>query len=97
MATVITTEAGPRCHAGSFPVSALELFESPDAPHERVMPIDGLTTVVQVLDGIVYVTADVDEWVLTPGDTATIGPGRPYRRWNAGDDQARWVEVRCAQ
>lgn len=51
---------------------------------------------VQVLDGVVYVVAGDDEWVLTPGDIATIDPGVPYRHWNAGDDDARWVEIDCA-
>jgi quercetin dioxygenase-like cupin family protein len=51
---------------------------------------------IQVLDGVVYVTASDDEWVLTPGDTATIPAGVAYRRWNAGDDAARWVEAYCA-
>jgi len=27
---------------------------------------------------------------------ATIDPGMAYRRWNAGDDEARWLEVSCA-
>jgi hypothetical protein len=27
---------------------------------------------------------------------ASIDPGMVYRRWNAGDDEARWLEVSCA-
>jgi hypothetical protein len=34
--------------------------------------------------------------VLTPGDSATVAAGVPYRRWNAGDDHARYVEFYCA-
>jgi hypothetical protein len=96
VATALTIETGPRCHTGSFPVSALELFESVDAPHERVAPVADLATVVQVLEGIVVVVAGDDEWILTPGDTATVAAGDAYTRWNGGDDEARWVEVRCA-
>jgi quercetin dioxygenase-like cupin family protein len=51
---------------------------------------------VDVLDGVVYVATLDDEWILTPGDTAHIAAGTPYHRWDAGDDEARWVEVHCA-
>ena len=51
---------------------------------------------VDVLEGVVYVATQDDEWILTPGDTAHIAVGTPYRRWNAGDDDAHWVEVYCA-
>lgn len=54
------------------------------------------TTTIEVTDGVVYVTASDDDWVLTPGDAATIPAGVPYRRWNAGDDSANWVEAYCA-
>jgi quercetin dioxygenase-like cupin family protein len=52
-------------------------------------------TVIQAVDGIVYLVAGDEELVLTPGDTATIEPGLDYRRWNAGDDDAHWLETRC--
>jgi quercetin dioxygenase-like cupin family protein len=54
------------------------------------------TTTIEVSDGVVYVTTGDDEWVLTPGDAATIAPDVPFRRWNAGDDSALWVEAYCA-
>jgi quercetin dioxygenase-like cupin family protein len=53
------------------------------------------TTTIEVTDGVVYVTTGDDDWVLTPGDAATIGAGQAYRRWNAGDDSALWVEAYC--
>jgi quercetin dioxygenase-like cupin family protein len=83
------------CPTGDLPLAALELFESPDSvrdPHALRLHAE---TTVQVLDGVVYVATEDDDWVLTPGDTATIAPGVPYRRWNAGDDEARWVEAYC--
>ena len=51
---------------------------------------------VQVVEGVVYVATRDDEWVLTPGDIARIGAGTTYDRWDAGDDEARFVEVHCA-
>jgi quercetin dioxygenase-like cupin family protein len=51
---------------------------------------------VQALDGVVYVMTRDDEWVLTSGDTAHIPLGVEYRRWDAGDDDASWLEVHCA-
>jgi uncharacterized cupin superfamily protein len=47
---------------------------------------------IDVLQGVVYLVAGDDESVLTPGDHATVPAGTAYRRWNAGDDEARWVE-----
>lgn len=96
MAIALPTEAGPSCHSGSVPVGALELHESPDSAHEPAAARPGLQTTLHVVDGVVYVVAGDDEWVLTPGDSATIGSGIHYRRWNAGEDEARWVEVYCA-
>lgn len=96
MAIAITTESGLSCHAHALPVAALELFESPGAAREPSAFQPGLQTTVQAVEGVVYVIAGDDEWVLTPGDSATIDPGMAYRRWNAGDDEARWVEVYCA-
>ena len=96
MPTSPTTELGPSCATGAMPLAALELFESPDSAREPRAVEPGIQTTLQVLDGVVYVATEDDEWVLTPGDTATIRGGTPYRRWNAGEDQARWIEVDCA-
>src|SRR3954454_6218484 len=97
MPTALTTERGPTCATGAPPVASLELFESPDSVREPLAVHPGVRTTVQVLDGVVYVATEDDEWVLTPGDTATVGGGTAYRRWNAGDDEARWIEVYCAR
>jgi uncharacterized RmlC-like cupin family protein len=99
MAIALTTEAALSCPSGTgydVPFATLELLEAPDSPSEPLRAHSQLQTVVQVIDGVVYVTAGEHEWVLTPGDVATIPAGVPYRRWNAGEDQARWVEVYCA-
>src|SRR3954470_1043205 len=96
MAIAVSTEQGPHCDADTLPVASLELFESPDAPRDLGGRVLDVGTTIHVLDGVVYLTAHEDEWVLTPGDTATIPAGVPYRRWNAGDDAARWVEAYCA-
>jgi hypothetical protein len=95
MAIAVTTELGPHCDTGSLPLASLELFESADAPRDLGPQMLDKRTTIQVLDGVVYVTADEHDWVLTPGDTATIPAGVPFRRWNAGDDAARWVEAYC--
>jgi uncharacterized RmlC-like cupin family protein len=97
MASALTTELGPTCRAGALPVASLELFESPDSVRDAHALQVEIETTVQVLDGVVYVTTEDGEWVLTPGDAATIPAGVPYRRWNAGEDRARWVEVYCAR
>ena len=57
---------------------------------------DCTESTVQVLDGVVYVATRDDEWIVTPGDMAHISARTPYDRWDAGDDEARWVEVHCA-
>jgi quercetin dioxygenase-like cupin family protein len=95
MATPLTSVAGVSCPTNTLPVAGLELFESPDDAREPTIA-HPRTTTLQVLEGIVYVIAGDDDWVLTPGDTATIEPELDYRRWNAGDEKARWVEVYCA-
>jgi hypothetical protein len=95
MATALTTEPRTTCRTGDLPLAALELFESPDSVRDPRAVRPRAETTVQVLDGVVYVATEDDDWVLTPGDTATIAPGVPYRRWNAGDDEARWVEAYC--
>jgi mannose-6-phosphate isomerase-like protein (cupin superfamily) len=97
MATAVTTELPRTCRTGDPPLGSLELFESPDSIRDPRARHDSLETTVYVLDGVVYVTAEEHEWALTPGDTATIAAGTTYRRWNAGDDEARWVEVYCAR
>ena len=99
MAIALTTEAGVRCPSDAvtgMPTAALEMLESPDSARDGMRSVPDLTTVVQVVEGVVYVVADDHEWVLTPGDAATIPAGVGYRRWNAGEDDARWVEVYCA-
>jgi quercetin dioxygenase-like cupin family protein len=78
------------------PVGVLELTESPDAVRQPTATHASEQTTIHVLDGVVYVIAGDDDWVLTPGDTASIDAGIPYRRWNAGDGNARWVELYCA-
>jgi Cupin domain len=96
MATALTTELGRSCDTGALPVASLELYESPDSVRDPRALHVAVSTTVQVLDGVVYVATEDDEWVLTPGDVVTLAAGTPFRRWNAGDDQARWVEVYCA-
>lgn len=96
MATAITTELGASCATGVAPLASLELFESPDSVHDPRALHPGIATTVQVLDGVVYLATEDDEWVLTPGDTVTVPAGTAFRRWNAGDYEARWVEVYCA-
>ena len=56
----------------------------------------GSETLIQVAEGVVYVVIGDDDLILTPGDSAIIPPGQDYRSWSAGDEEARWVEVRCA-
>jgi uncharacterized RmlC-like cupin family protein len=97
MAIALTTEQGPTCHSDAVPVALREVVEAPDSLREATTASAHETT-IHVIDGIVYVlVADENEWVLTPGATATIDAGVPYRRWNAGDEDARWVELYCAR
>ena len=58
--------------------------------------MDCTHSTIEVLDGVVYVTTGDDDLILTPGDKASIPAGTAYRRWNAGDDDARWLEAYCA-
>jgi Cupin domain len=95
MTTAVTTELAPNCDTGALPLAAVEVLETPDSVQISRAQLDVETT-VQVLEGIVYVATDEREWVLTAGDSATVAAGVPYRRWNAGDDYARWVEIYCA-
>lgn len=78
--------------------------DSYSAPIERLVPNARMQSipserdrVLAVLDGVVYVACDEDEFVLTPGDQLTIPAGERPVIWNAGDDDARVVtEVRAA-
>ena len=72
------------------------MFDTPDSGPGTVHTRPDQQTIVHVLDGVVYVVAGDNEWVLTPGDLATIEPGTTYKRWNAGEDFARWVELYCS-
>jgi uncharacterized cupin superfamily protein len=76
-------------------MAALEVIEAPYAKRLPAVTHHDADASIQVLYGIVYVISEDDEWVLTPGGSATIRAGRAYRRWNAGDDDARWVEILC--
>jgi Cupin domain len=99
MAIALKHPIGPSCPdylVTATPVSALELREAPDARRQPAVSHTDLTTTIQVTDGVVYVISEDDDWVLAPGDSATIPAGRAYRRWNAGDDAACWVEIYCA-
>ncbi|HEX4718278.1 MAG TPA: cupin domain-containing protein [Thermoleophilaceae bacterium] len=96
MAIALTTEAGLACRPDALPVAVLELSESPDAVRLPAAQHASEQTAIHVVDGVVYVIAGDHDWVLTAGDTASIDAGIPYRRWNAGDSDARWVEVYCA-
>jgi quercetin dioxygenase-like cupin family protein len=72
---------------------SVESVEQPDGPRARERVLRRLETVVAVTDGVVYVVAGENEWVLTPGDEAVIAAGVAHRRWNAGDTEARFVET----
>jgi hypothetical protein len=98
MPIAVKHPTGPSCPdylVTAAPVSALELHEPPDAHRQPAVSYSDLTTTIQVIDGVVYVISEDGDWVLTPGASATIPAGRAYRRWNAGDDAARWVEIYC--
>jgi len=71
---------------------ALEALEAPDAPRRATKTL-GHDVMIQVLDGVVYVAAGDDEAVLTSGASTVVPAGTRFRRWNAGDDDARWVEI----
>lgn len=99
MAIAITTGTAPSCLSETgvtVPFAALEMSEEPDSGAGPIRAQSQSTTVLQAVEGVVYVVAGDDEYVLTPGDSATIQAGTPYRGWNAGDDQARWLEFYCA-
>lgn len=65
----------------------------PDSPREPEKMHPRLNMELDVVAGVVYLVAGDEETVLTPGDHASVPAGVFYSRWNAGDDQARWVET----
>src|SRR3954452_5306980 len=71
---------------------SVETVEQPDGPRAPMRVNRRLETSIRVDSGVLYVVAGDDEIVLTPGDEATIPAGVAYRRWNAGDSVARFVE-----
>src|SRR3954447_20407999 len=82
MAITPTTETGPSCLHG-VPFAALELIESPDSPRERSAVRPGVSTAIQVVEGIVYVVVEDDDYVLTPrrlGDDCAWPPLPPLER-----------------
>ena len=72
---------------------AVEPVEQPDCPRAPERAHARLDTHLQVTEGIVCVVAGEHDHVLTPGDSVVIPAGTPHRRWNAGDDEARYVET----
>jgi quercetin dioxygenase-like cupin family protein len=72
---------------------AVETVVRPDGPRgaERVHP--RLDTHLRVTDGVVCVAAGEHDHILTPGDSVVIPAGVAHRAWNAGDDEARYVET----
>jgi mannose-6-phosphate isomerase-like protein (cupin superfamily) len=72
---------------------AVESVEGVDAPRSRPRVHARLETSISVTEGVVYVVADEHDHVLTPGDTLVIPAGTSYQRFNAGDDEARFVET----
>jgi mannose-6-phosphate isomerase-like protein (cupin superfamily) len=95
MAITVSTEPRLTCRPHAVPVALRELVEAPDSAPEATTARPHETS-IHVVEGVVYVVTDEDERALTPGETATIDAGIAYRRWNAGDERARWVEVYCA-
>lgn len=70
---------------------------SSEASWYRTLPVGGSleplhshgeTTVIHVLEGVVYLISEQDERALTPGDEATIPAGDLHRVFNAGDGEA---------
>jgi hypothetical protein len=96
MATAVPTQPAGCPTTEHPPLAVAELSEAPDAARRARASQAGVATTVQVLAGIVYLVAGDDDWVLTPGDSATVAADTPYRAWNAGDDLAQWVELYCA-
>jgi quercetin dioxygenase-like cupin family protein len=71
---------------------ATVVVEEPDGPRVPERSHRRLETTIRVTDGVVYVVAGEHETVLLPGDETVVPAGEPYRRWNAGDEEARYVE-----
>ena len=72
---------------------AATVVEQPDGPRARARSHRRLETTIRVTDGVVYVVAGDHETVLLPGDETAVRAGESYRRWNAGDEEARYVET----
>jgi uncharacterized cupin superfamily protein len=72
---------------------SVECIAPVDGPVRAARAHERLETQITVLEGVVAVASDEHDWILTPGDELTIPAGRAFRRWNAGDDEARLVEV----
>jgi len=77
--------------------------DATDLYSETVLRVDGPSTAtrvferhgtaLRVLDGVVGLVVGDDEFLLTPGDEASIPAGVPHRCFNAGDDDARVIEI----
>jgi mannose-6-phosphate isomerase-like protein (cupin superfamily) len=87
-----TMMLGPTPNTGPDQL-VLHHIEPPDGPVEEIHVHDSSDEVVRVIEGIVYLTLEDEEQVLTPGDEATIPAGARHRRWNAGDEHAHLVEI----
>ena len=72
---------------------ATVVVEQPDGPRAPERSHHRLETTIRVADGVVYVVAGEHETALLPGDQTVIPAGDSYRRWNAGDEEARYVET----
>ena len=72
---------------------AVESVEAPDGPRQPLRAHPRLETTITVLEGVVAVVSDDDDVILTPGDSYTVPAGAAYRRWSAGEDEARFVEA----
>src|SRR4051812_7382819 len=72
---------------------AVESVEAPDGPRQPPRAHARLETTINVLEGVVYLVMEDDDLILTPGDSVVIPAGVCYRRWNAGDDEARFIEA----
>jgi mannose-6-phosphate isomerase-like protein (cupin superfamily) len=72
---------------------AATVVEQPDGPRASARSHRRLETTIRVTDGVVYVVAGDHESILLPGDQTVVAAGESYRRWNAGDEEARYVET----
>jgi quercetin dioxygenase-like cupin family protein len=72
---------------------AVETVVQPDGPRAPERVHARLDMHLRVTDGVVCVAAGEHDHVLTPGDSVVIPAGVPHRAWNAGDDEARYVET----